>query len=131
MLASVMYDVGGVLVGIGVNLIILTPIISVVEAVVMFLLKWDKFWRCLWVSLLMNAISTIFGIGSVVVGFLFSDLSLWLQVVLAFLLSVLLEGGVLMLMKRNAARLNWLTSLYTNIASYLLVIVPLVAWLNA
>jgi len=123
--ASVMYDVGGVLVGIGVGLIILTPIIGIIEAVVMFLLKWDKFWRSLWVSLLMNAISTIFGIGSVVVGFLFSDLSLWLQVILAFLLSLLLEGGVLMLMKRNATRLNWLTSLYTNIASYLLVIVPL------
>jgi hypothetical protein len=43
----------------------------------------------------------------------------------------LLEGGVLMLMKRNAARQNWLTSLYANIASYLLVIIPLIAWLNA
>ena len=128
---SVMYDVGGVLVGIGANLIILTPIISIIEAVVMFLLKWDKFLRSFWVSLLMNVISTIFGIGSVVVGFLFSDLSIWLQVILAFLLSVLLEGGVLVLMKQNATRLNWLTSLYTNIASYLLVIVPLVAWLNA
>ena len=130
MYASILYDVGGALVAFGVGLIIPTLIIAVVEAVVMFLLKWGNFRRSLWISLLMNVTSTIFGIGGVLVGSftIFTDISIWLAVAIAFLLSVLIEGAVLLLSKRNAVRLNWSASLIANIASYLLVILPL-AWL--
>jgi len=129
---SIQYDAGGVLVAWGVGLIIPTLIISIIEAVVMLLLKWDKFGRCLRVSLLMNVISTIFGIGGVLVGAIvfYNDMSIWLAAAIAFLLSVLIEGGILMLMKRDAARLNWVVSLTANVASYLLIILPPV-WRNA
>jgi hypothetical protein len=42
-----------------------------------------------------------------------------------FSLSVVVEALILMLMKRGAARQNWLASLAANTASYLLIILPL------
>ena len=95
----------------------------------MLLLKWDKFGYSLQISLLMNVTSTIFGIGSVLVGTMeFNNGFLtWSAVAIAFLLSVLIEGGILMLMKLDAARLNWIVSLTANVASYLLIIL-LAVW---
>ena len=122
-------DVRKVLVAWEVGLIIPTLIMSVIEAVVMLLLKWDKFGYSLQISLLMNVTSTIFGIGSVLVGTMeFNNGFLtWSAVAIAFLLSVLIEGGILMLMKLDAARLNWIVSLTANVASYLLIIL-LAVW---
>lgn len=108
-------------------LIVLTLFITIVESVVMLLLKWGMFRRILWASLLMNVTSTIFGGVLIALG-LFSDSYIWLAV--AFVLSVLIEGGVLMLMKRGAARQNWIASLVANLVSYLLIILPFV-WLTA
>ena len=128
MFTSVPYDVGvpwvliaaAAVFSVG-ALIVLTLIISVVESIVMLLLKWDKFGRSVWASLLMNVTSTIFGGVLIALG-LFSDSYIWLAV--AFVLSVLIEGGVLMLMKRGAARQNWIASLVANLVSYLLIILP-------
>ena len=103
-------------------LIVLTLIISIVETVVMLLLKWGKFGRSLWASLLMNVTSTIFGGVLIALG-LFGGSYVWLAV--AFVLSVLIEGGVLMLMKRGAARQNWIASLIANVVSYLFIILPI------
>ena len=133
MLASIQYDIAAGLIASGVGLIIATLIISVIESLVMFLLKWDRFGRSLWASLLMNVISTIFGICGVYsmifdpLAF-FTDMLSWLAISFAFLLSVLIEGGILMLIKRHATGLNWKVSLIANIASYLLIILPM-AWL--
>jgi len=129
--ASILYDASISFFTVGIWIVIYTLFVSVIEAIVMFFMKWGKFWRCLWVSLLMNVISTIFGLVLVepVIGWM-NNLSTWMVVAYAFLLSVIIEGGVLMLIKRNAARQNWLVSLVANIASYLLIILPL-AWLNA
>ena len=129
MFTSIPYDVAGpgVLLAIAAfsigALIILTLIISVVEAIVMLVLKWDKFGRSLWASLLMNVTSTIFGGVLVALGLL-RGTYLWLAV--AFVLSVLIEGGVLMLMKRGATRQNWIASLISNLVSYLFIILPIV-----
>jgi len=102
-------------------LTVLTLIISVLESLVMLLLKWDKFGRSLWASLLMNVTSTIFGGVLIALG-LFGGSFIWL--VAAFVLSVLIEGSVLMLMKRGAARQNWIVSLIANLVSYLFIILP-------
>src|SRR3990172_1953487 len=134
MFYSVPYDVGApwvliaavAIFGVGAA-IVLTLIISVVESIVMLLLKWDKFGRSLWASLLMNVTSTIFGGVLIALG-LFGGSYIWLAV--AFTLSVLIEGGVLMLMKRGAARQNWIVSLVANLVSYLFIILPFVC-LNA
>ena len=129
MFTSIPYDVAGpgVLLAIAAfsigALIVLTLIISVVEAIVMLVLKWDKFGRSLWASLLMNVTSTIFGGVLVALGLL-RGTYLWLAV--AFVLSVLIEGGVLMLMKRGATRQNWIASLISNLVSYLFIILPIV-----
>ena len=134
--ASVLYDVAGALISMGVSLIIPTLIISVIEAVVMLLLKWDKFGQSLRVSLLMNVASTVFGIGGVLASSLIGPInfiienSIWLAVAIAFLLTILIEVGILIWAKQGAKRLNWLVGLIANIVSYLLVILPLV-WLNA
>ena len=128
MFYSVPYDVGApwvliaavAIFGVGAA-IVLTLIISVVESIVMLLLKWDKFGRSLWASLLMNVTSTIFGGVLIALG-LFGGSYIWLAV--AFVLSVLIEGGVLMLMKRSAARQNWIVSLIANLVSYLFIILP-------
>lgn len=128
MFTSIPYDVGApwvliaavAIFGVGAA-IVLTLIISVVESIVMLLLKWDRFGRSLWASLLMNVTSTIFGGVLVALG-LFGGSFIWLAA--AFVLSVLIEGGVLMLMKRGAARQNWIVSLIANLASYLFIILP-------
>ena len=104
-------------------LIVLTLIITVAEAIVMLLLKWDKFGRSLWASLLMNVTSTIFGGVLIALGVLGGSY-IWLAV--AFVLSVLIEAGVLMLMKRGEVRKNLLTSLIANLASYLVIILPII-----
>ena len=133
MFTSIPFDVAGpgVLIAIAafsiVALIVLTLLITVAEAIVMLLLKWDKFGRSLWASLLMNVTSTIFGGVLIALGVLGGSYA-WL--VAAFVLSVLIEGGVLMLMKRGAVRQNLLTSLIANLASYLVIILPIIL-LNA
>ncbi len=133
MFTSIPFDVAGpgVLIAIAafsiVALIVLTLLITVAEAIVMLLLKWDKFGRSLWASLLMNITSTIFGGVLIALGVLGGSYA-WL--VAAFVLSVLIEGGVLMLMKRGEVRKNLLTSLIANLASYLVIILPIIL-LNA
>jgi hypothetical protein len=113
-----------------VGLIIFILIISMIESGVMVLLKWDTFKRSLTVSLRMNAASTIFGMGGVLMSVMGLDkFSIWLVIAIAFLLSVLIEGGILMLSKRDTPRLNWTVSLIANVTSYLVVILPL-AWIS-
>lgn len=127
MFASIPFDGPGwwVLIAVAVfslgALIVLTLLITIVESVVMLLLKWGTYRRILWASLLMNVTSTIFGGVLIALG-LFSNSYIWLAV--AFVLSVLIEGGVLMLMKHGAARQNWIASLVANLVSYLLIILP-------
>ena len=131
--ASLSFDVAGpgILVAAAVfgfgALIALTLFISFAESIVMFLLKWDKYGRSLLASLLMNVTSTIFGGILVAIGALYSSF-IWLAV--AFVLSVLIEGGILLLVKRGAARQNWIASLLSNIVSYVLIILPFV-WLTS
>ena len=133
MFASTPYDAAGPLVMVGLScslLIILTLIISTLESVVMFLLKWGRFSRSLWASLLMNIASTMFGLVALAfLDVLIGDSNLVLAI--AFVLSVLIESGVLMLMKRGAARQNWIVSLTANLASYLFIILPLFVLLKA
>lgn len=133
MFASTPYDAAGPLVMVGLScslLIILTLIISTLESVVMFLLKWGRFSRSLWASLLMNIASTMFGLVALAfLDVLIGDSNLVLAI--AFVLSVLIEGGALMLMKRGATRQNWIASLTANLASYLFIILPLFVLLKA
>ena len=131
MFSSIPLDVAGpgVLVaaaifGLG-ALIVITLVISLIESIVLYLFKWDRYGRSLWASILMNVTSSIFGGILVIVG-LYQTSFLWF--IIAFLLSVLIEAGVLILMKRGAARQNWTVALVANLMSYLLIILPYALW---
>jgi hypothetical protein len=130
MFASPVFDIAGpgvyVLAG-GVVFAIFSIGTLVIESLALWLLKWDTFGRSLLAAFLMNLVSTIIGLvpfGVVLAGLNYSSLFL-----LAFLFSVLIEGGVLMLMKKGAARQNWIASLFANALSYVFLAV-LLFWLQ-
>ena len=124
---SVLFDVpgpglliAGALIGF-LGLVILTIVITLIEAAVLFWLKWDSFKRALLAAFLMNVVSTILGlfIAAPMLSFGFVGL------LAAFVVSIVVEGIVLVLMKRGAARQNWIAVVVVNLASYLLVILPI------
>jgi hypothetical protein len=84
------------------------PIVAV-EAVVLLLLKWSTFWRCVRDSLIVNFSTTLLGI---VLALLFP----WYDApsagffVLAWLLSIAVEGGLLVLLARRPARPTWIAA---------------------
>ena len=131
MFVSIPFDVAGpgVLVAVAVYglgaLIAITLVISLIESVVLYLLKWARFGRSLWASVLMNATSSIVGSILIVIG-LYQTSFVWF--VAAFILSVVIEAGVLVLMKRGSARQNWTVALVANLASYLFIILPYALW---
>ncbi len=110
--------------GAGIGLaVVLFVVVVLVEAAVLRLVRWGSFRRSLLASLLMN-------IASVIVGLFFISLSfihpvVWL--LLAFGLSILIEGGVLVLMDRARAGRGVLAALIANLVTYL-PLAGLLAW---
>lgn len=101
-------------------------LILLVESLILWLLKWGSFKRSLLASFVINLSTSILGIG--IVAFTI-QWGVW-GLLIDFGLSVLIEGAILMLLKRNAARENWVAALAANGASYLLVIFPLYAFVG-
>ncbi len=105
---------------------ILTPPIILSETVVLWGLAWGSAGRSLLASLVMNVASTAAGI----VVTLFAPLLLlgggiWGVGLTTWILSVLVEGGVLRLMNQGAERRNWLAAIAANLVSYTIAIVLL------
>ena len=101
-------------------LIVLTLLITVIESAVLQFLRWDEFKACLKAALLMN-------LASLVVGFVMLTLIQRLAlagILIAWMLSVVIEALALSLMKRGQARKNWAAALLANLVSYLLLILP-------
>ncbi len=109
--------IGGLLV-----LIILAILIALVEGVVLTLLRWDSFKRAYLVALLMNTLST--SLAAILLFLMPQEQNLW-WVLISFVLSLLTDGAVLAYFKRRAARYNWTAVLAANLASYLILIVPI------
>lgn len=135
MLNSIRFDIAGpevLLTGLALGcgaFFIGTLIIILIEAAVLKLLKWGTFGRSLLAVSVANIATTLIGLIWLAINYLGSlalqiGVSGWLGLVVAFILSFLVEAGILMLFKRGAARENWVASLVANIASYLLVILP-------
>ena len=127
---SILYDVAGpgtliagALFGL-LSLIGLTLVITLIEAMVLFWLKWNRFWRSFLSALLMNIASTILGLFVAIPMLTFG----FVGVLAAFVVSVFVEGVVLILMKRGGPKQNWIAALLANLASYVLVITPLYFW---
>ena len=125
MFAPIHYDAGIGFVAGGSVLAVLTVIIALFESLFMLLLRWDKFGRCLWVALLMNAVSTLFG-GLLIALIGWGGACIWLLV--SFVFSVLIEAGIMMLVKPGNRRQNWNASFSVNFMSYVFIILPCVIW---
>ena len=119
---SVLADTGGPILFAGLGIVAYLALF-LIESIVLRLLKWGAFWRSLLASLLMNLPSTLVGFGLIwLAGFSrLNRLGIWL-VLSTWALSVAIEGGVLVLMKRDGGRENWTASLVANTASYLLLL---------
>jgi hypothetical protein len=102
--------------GVGAALVVLTlAILS--EAVVLWLLSWGSFSRSLLDAFLMNVASTVPGIGLAIAGLITGIASVGFLVV-TWAVSVGVEGGVLLLLKRHPAPVTWRAALLANLVSY-------------
>jgi hypothetical protein len=100
---------------------LLVLLIALVEAVVLWLLKWGGFWQALRDAFLMNVVSALAGL---VLNFFAGDwdaISPLVPLLVAWLLSVLVEGAVLLLLRRHPPRLTWLAAVAANVASYAII----------
>ncbi|MBM3125566.1 MAG: hypothetical protein FJZ87_10940 [Chloroflexi bacterium] len=88
----------------------------VIESLVLWLLKWGPFGRSLLAAFLMNLASTLFGF--FLFGLSLLGVDFFSMVLVGFVLSFFLEGGVLMLMNKGESRRNWIASLVANLTSY-------------
>jgi hypothetical protein len=101
--------------------------IPLIEAVVYLALKWGDFKRSYKDAFLVNLITTIVGFILIAVqpslsrGNALNTPSGFLMV--AFVLSVLIEGAVLLRLKRHPARQTWLVAIASNVVSYALLLV--------
>jgi len=114
---------GMVLLSLGLGLVALclfNLLIALVEGVVLTLLKWKPFVSSLLAALLVNTISSIVGI--VLLIFLQDIPITW--IVIAFFLSIIIEGVILVLIQPMTRWKALLYALLANLASYLILIVP-------
>jgi hypothetical protein len=126
--------------GLALGAIVFIPIL-IIEALALWGLKWGSFGRALLDALLANLASTVFGLVffSVFYGISFQcrrvptpdgqhsiqscdwTISPILWFLVMVVLSVAIEGGVLLLRKRHPARKTWISAIVMNLASYLLL----------
>lgn len=97
----------------GVNALAIFLPVFVVEALILWLLRWGTVGRAALGSFVMNAATTLIG----------AALALRFPEALpvGFLLSVAVEGVILMLLKRERKGRTWLAVLAANVASYALL----------
>ena len=128
--------------GLAFGLILFVPIL-IIEALALWGLKWGSFGRTLVDALLANVASAIFGLVFFTVFFSVSfqcrrvptadgqhsvqscdwtiSPAVWFIAMAA--LSILIEGGVLLLLRRHPARRTWRSAVLENVASYVLLAV--------
>jgi hypothetical protein len=104
----------------GAVLCVLFFLIVFLEAVALQWLKWAAFRPALRASFFMNLVSTL--VGFLVLAFVNSLGVVGLAI--SWALSVLIEGDVLMLLRRDGGRQNWRAALVANLASYLILLLP-------
>jgi hypothetical protein len=101
-------------------LILLTLLVALVEGVVLTLFKWNNFRRSLLASLIANVVSSL--AGGVLLIFLQEFPVNWMFI--ALLLSIAIEGAILVKIQPGSSRRTWPLCLLANLASYLLLILP-------
>ena len=104
----------------GVALCLVTILVALVEGVVLTLFKWNNFPRSLLGSGIANLVSGL-AAGALLI-FLQKLPVIWMGI--AFLLSILIEGAILLKIQPESGRRTWLVALVANIASYAILILP-------
>ena len=104
----------------GVALCLITILVALVEGVVLTLFKWNTFPRSLLAAGIANLVSAL--VGGALLVFLQALPVLWMGV--AFVLSILIEGAILLKIQLESGRRAWLVVLMANVASYLILILP-------
>lgn len=92
----------------------------VIETAVYQLFNWGPFQTCLRAAFLVNLASAIF----IATGLMSMQRLGWFGVTGSALIAVLLEGLILNRLKPGARQLNWLVSIFANLASFLILILP-------
>src|SRR5262245_55276746 len=109
--------------GLAFGLMVFVPI-WIVESLALWGLKWGSFGRALLDALIANGASTIFGLVFFTL-FFSSNFQRTNSPILLFVamvvLSILIEGGVLLLLKRHPPRKTWTSAIAANLASYALL----------
>ena len=111
----------------GVFGLFLLPTIFIAEAIVLLVMRWGTVWRCLLDAALANLASSLFGfvgLCGVITGAEPDSVLAWVALlIVAWGVSILIEGAVLRALKRHPTRQTWLASLITNSVSYALLAV--------
>jgi sterol desaturase/sphingolipid hydroxylase (fatty acid hydroxylase superfamily) len=96
-------------------------IVVLLEALTMVQLQWDQPLLALRDSALVNIASTL--AIWLLSGILFGFGSILIVLIVALVLSILIEGGVLLLLRRRPGPPTWLAALIMNIVSYIFLLV--------
>jgi hypothetical protein len=110
----------GMLAGGIIVLILVILLISLVETVIITLLGWAEFKKSLGISILMNSISGILG-GILLVLVPRPALE---DLIIAMVLSILVEGIIMLWTKTNSLRLTLIAVALANLASYAIILFP-------
>jgi hypothetical protein len=110
----------GMLAGGIVVLILVIFLIALIEGVILTLLGWEEFKKSLVVSTIMNVASGILG-GILLV--LVPHPSV-MGLVIAMILSIVIEGVIMIRFRPNVIRLTLLAVILANLLSYAIVIFP-------
>lgn len=126
--------------GLALGIMVFIPIL-LIEGLALWALKWGTFGRALLDALIANLASTLFGLVFFTLFYTASfqcqrvptadgqhtiqqcdwtiSPALWFVAMAA--LSIAIEGGVLLLLKRHPARQTWIAAVVANVASYVLL----------
>jgi hypothetical protein len=106
--------IGGVLI-----ILLVTALVSLLEGVVLTLLRWDEFMACVRTAFLINLFPTILSL----VFITFVQIG-WSGIGIALLFSIIIDGVLLARFKPGMLGRNFSNSVLINLVSYAVIIAP-------
>ena len=106
--------IGGILI-----ILLVTALVSLLEGVVLTLLRWDEFMPCVRTAFLINVIPTILSLVFIAVVPLG-----WSGIGAALLFSIIIDGTFLARLKPGMLLRNFINSILINFVSYGIIIAP-------
>jgi len=104
--------------------------ILLIESIALLLIKWGSFGRGFLAVFAGNIVSTFFTFFGYLLVRLKFEAAGWSFYFFSLITSIVIEGIVLMFFKRGAVRENLIASTVMNLASYLLIVLPVYLFMN-